>query len=87
VLMEAMACGLAVVATRCGAVDELVEDILVDEGSPEQLATAIRKLATNPALRRSHGERNRKIVEASYSIGNAERFANELVSLQSDRSS
>lgn len=87
VLMEAMACGLPVVATRCGAVDELVEDILVDEGSPEQLATAIRMLATNPELRRSHGERNRKIVEASYSIGNVERFANELVSLQSNRAS
>jgi len=41
----------------------------------------------DPALRREHGERNRKIVEASYSIGNVERFANELVSLRSDGSS
>jgi len=86
VLMEAMACGLPVVATRCGAVGELVKEILVDEGSPEQLAAAIRLLSEDPALRRRQGERNRQIVEDEYSISNVERFANELVSLQADRS-
>lgn len=86
VLMEAMACGLPVVATRCGAVDELVEEILVDEGSPEQLASAIRQLAGDPALRRRQGEKNRKIVQEKYSISNVERFAAELVLLQRDRS-
>lgn len=42
VLMEDMACGLPVAATRCGVIDEIVEEILVDEASPEQLAAGIR---------------------------------------------
>jgi glycosyltransferase involved in cell wall biosynthesis len=81
VLMEAMACGLPVVATRCGAVDEIVENILVDEHSPEQLAQAIKKLALDPELRREHGQRNRRIVEEKYSSANVERFAQSLLSL------
>lgn len=74
VLMEGMACGLPVVATRCGAIDEIVEEILVDEASPEQLAAGIRALATNEELRRKQGERNRRIVEEQYAIGNVHQF-------------
>lgn len=81
VLMEAMACGLPVVATRCGAVDELVEDILVDERSIDQLAAGLRALVTDPELRRSQGERNRRIVEEKYSAANVERFAQNLLAL------
>ena len=83
VLMEAMACSLSVVATRCGAVDEIVEDILVDERSPSQLADSIKQLANDPQLREVHGKRNRAIVEQKYSIGNIEPFAATLARLAS----
>ena len=85
VLMEAMACGLPVVATRCGAVDEIVEDILVPERSPEKLAAAIRTLALDPDLRRRHGDRNREIVEEKYSKANLDIFADNLLAVGASR--
>lgn len=81
VLMEAMACGLPVVATRCGAVPEIVLNTLVDEGAPDQLAAAIRVLALDSDLRRRQGAANRHIVERDYSIANLDRFAEHLLSL------
>lgn len=74
VLMEGMACGLPVVATKCGAIDEIVEDMLVDERAPDQLAKAIRMLAQDENLRKLQGARNRKIIEERYAASNVERF-------------
>lgn len=49
VLMEAMACGLPVVASRVGGIPEIVTDqvngFLVEPGKPDQIATAIRRVA------------------------------------------
>ena len=70
VLMEAMACGLPVVATRAGAVPEIVKDILVDEKSPEALANAIRHLAEQPDMRKRQGKFNCELVARDYSIRN-----------------
>ena len=54
-LAEAVCFGLPVVATRAGAIPELVEDgvnaILVEPGDSRALAAAIRKLAADPELR------------------------------------
>jgi glycosyltransferase involved in cell wall biosynthesis len=86
VLMEGMACGLPVVATRCGAIDEIVEEILVDESSPEQLAEGIRALAINEELRRRQGERNRRMVEERYGIGNVHQFGRWLDELADAKS-
>lgn len=74
VLMEALACGLPVVATRCGAIEEIVEEILVDERSSEQLAEGIRRLACDSELRKRQGERNRERVVAKFSKANVDLF-------------
>jgi glycosyltransferase involved in cell wall biosynthesis len=54
-VIEAMACGLPIIATRVGGLPDLVSDgingILVDVGSTDQLASAIQILSTNPDLR------------------------------------
>jgi glycosyltransferase involved in cell wall biosynthesis len=54
-LLEAMACGLAILATRLGSTAGLLEHehdaLLVDPAAPDQLAGAIRRLAADPDLR------------------------------------
>lgn len=54
-LMEAMACGKPVVATRVGGIPELVRDgvdgLLVDPGDVEQLSSAVAKLLLDPETR------------------------------------
>jgi glycosyltransferase involved in cell wall biosynthesis len=53
--IEAMACGLPVVVTRSGGPEEIVRDndngLLVDVGSPDQIAAAIERIAGDAALR------------------------------------
>ena len=68
VLMEAMASGRAVVATRVAGVPELVEDgvsgLLVAPGNAEELAAALQRLASSPEERESMGlAGRRKVVE------------------------
>lgn len=70
-VLEAMAAGKPIVATRVGGVPFLIEDmingLLVDANDPPQLALAIRKLLDDPAL----GERlasNAKQVLPAFSL-------------------
>ncbi len=59
VVMEAMAAGLPVVATRVGGVPELIENgrtgLLVRPGRPAELATAMEKLLIDGRKRREMG--------------------------------
>ncbi len=68
VFAEAMAAGLPVVACRAAAVPEIVADgqtgLLVNPERPDELATALEKLLTNPGLRKEFGEKARRRVEA-----------------------
>jgi glycosyltransferase involved in cell wall biosynthesis len=54
-LLEAMAYGMAIVASRAGGIPELVEDgvtgILVEPGDADALADALARLAADPELR------------------------------------
>ncbi len=68
-LMEAMAAGVPCVATRTGAIPELVADgcgILVDQGDPQALAGALERLWRDPSLRGSLAEAARARVAAEF---------------------
>jgi glycosyltransferase involved in cell wall biosynthesis len=77
VLMEAMAAGLPVIATRIMGIPELVQHgesgLLVPPGRPEALSDALRTLARDPAKRRAFGERGRATVSASFDVRDAAR--------------
>lgn len=70
VLMEAMACGLPVVASRLSGIPELVEDgtsgLLVPPRDPVALADAIERLADDGDLRRRLGAAARATVLAEF---------------------
>jgi glycosyltransferase involved in cell wall biosynthesis len=67
---EAMACGAPVVATRAGALPEVVGvgggGVLVPPDEPEALAKAIAALLEQPETRRALGARARARIEAAY---------------------
>ena len=71
-IMEAMAAGLAVVATRHSGIPELVahdrSGLLVDEYDVEGLAIALTALVADPAHRTRLGAAGRAIVAAEYDV-------------------
>jgi glycosyltransferase involved in cell wall biosynthesis len=75
-LMEAMAVGLPVVATRTGSIPELVDagcGILVEQRDPAALAEAIGALIEDPALRERLGAGGRQRVFAEFETGETTR--------------
>lgn len=70
VVVEAMACGLPVVATETGGIPELVEDgetgLLMPFGSPEAIAKNLSLLLGDSSLRVAMGRRGRERVESSF---------------------
>lgn len=71
-LIEGMACGKPVVATRVGGILEVVEDqktgILVPPHNPQALAEAVAKLLDNEKMRNMVGEQGRVRVEQLFSM-------------------
>jgi glycosyltransferase involved in cell wall biosynthesis len=69
-LMEAMAAGVPVVSTRLSGVPELVEDgvsgLLVPERDPEALASAMERVAADPALADRLAEAGRRAVRERF---------------------
>lgn len=72
VILEAMATGLPVVATRVGGVPELVEAdrnaLLVPANDEAALRAALERLTDAPELRRTMGARGRAIVETRFRL-------------------
>ncbi len=70
-LMEAMARGVPVIATRVGGIPDVIEDgvngLLVNPGQPEALARAIVAMLTDDALRTRLRESARTHVRERYS--------------------
>jgi sugar transferase (PEP-CTERM/EpsH1 system associated) len=71
-ILEAMASGAPVIATRVGGNPELVEEgqtgMLVSPADPVRLAEAMRAYLVEPGLSTSHGHAGRKRAEARFSM-------------------
>jgi glycosyltransferase involved in cell wall biosynthesis len=77
-ILEAMACGVPVVATRSGAIPDLVTDAggrLVAPRDVAALAAALVEILTSPALQRQMGKHNRVRAETEFE---AEKAADRL---------
>lgn len=70
-IIEGMACGLPVIATRAGGVPDIIQDgktgLLVNPQDSQDLARAIEKLLLEPEERRRIGQRARERAQEVYS--------------------
>jgi glycosyltransferase involved in cell wall biosynthesis len=70
VLLEAMSCGVPVVGSRAGGITDIIEDeasgLLVPPGDPAPLASALERLARDPALAARLGAAGERRVRASF---------------------
>jgi sugar transferase (PEP-CTERM/EpsH1 system associated) len=81
-LLEAMASGLPVVATRVGGNPEIVEEgrsgKLVPARDPDAMAAALLDYIDNPGLAAAHGHAARKRVVSDFNIGTMVRAYSQL---------
>jgi glycosyltransferase involved in cell wall biosynthesis len=87
---EATACGLPVVATRVGAIPEMVSDgvngLLVPPRDPRALRAALESLLRNPELRSEMGRNGRAAAMKDYDAAHNNRSILTLMkSLVTDR--
>ncbi len=75
-LMEAMAWGKPVIATKHAGNAELVDKMLVEERNIDELSEAIEYLLDNPHEWRQMGEKNKRIIEDKYSKSNIDVLVN-----------
>jgi glycosyltransferase involved in cell wall biosynthesis len=70
-ILEAMAAGVPVVATRVGGTPEVIDQTcgrLTPPRDPAAFASAVMELAADPALRLRLGQRGRQVVETRFTL-------------------
>jgi glycosyltransferase involved in cell wall biosynthesis len=71
-VLEAMACGLPVIASRCSSLPEQIDDgkggFLCPVGDVKAFAEKINLLAASPALRKEMGQYNRAKIEKEFPL-------------------
>lgn len=69
-LMEAMACGLPIVSTKCGAIPEVIgeHNIFVPQSSVQSLTKALSELVDDRDKRTDIGNMNRRLAEQRFSL-------------------
>ena len=87
VIVEAMSCERAVIASRAGGVLEIIESekdgLLVEPGRPEELAKAILRLVSDASLRKRLGTAARLTVIRKFNSAQfAENIMSEIQALQ-----
>jgi glycosyltransferase involved in cell wall biosynthesis len=72
VILEAMQLGIPIIASKEGAIPEIIDDgktgFVVEKSSPEQIAEKIQVLIENPVLRKKMGLAGRKKYEEKYTL-------------------
>jgi len=81
-LLEAMACGLAVIATRCGGPDEILIEgencLIFPFGDADALAERMEQLIRDPALVVKLGQNAQKLIRERFTL---ERYLDETEAL------
>ena len=81
-LMEALACGLPVIASRLSGIPELVRDgetgVLARPDDPADLADAFRRLLADPDATLARAHAGRELIEREFAI---ERSADRMLAL------
>jgi glycosyltransferase involved in cell wall biosynthesis len=84
-VIEAMACGLPIVATKVGGIPDLVKDgfngFLIEPGKPDQLASTLLHLHNNSQLRFSMQRNSFELAKNRYNI---EQRVTELLNIYRD---
>lgn len=70
VLMEAMACGLPIITTNCGAIAEVVgsENLIIRQRSADDLYCALKKVKEDKSYRKNVSKLNRARAEELFDI-------------------
>ncbi|MDR3604892.1 MAG: glycosyltransferase [Syntrophaceae bacterium] len=83
VIIEAMSCGLPVVATSVGGIPEIIEHgvsgLLVEPRSPEFLAQSMAKLLLDDDTRNSMGKKAREIAMERFSLEHVVKLTEEII--------